>query len=76
MPTDCPLRMLVLLHFNGLGLSPIQLAYLFILYEVAGIVTDLIASSIAARFGLVSTLYAGLGLQIAALVALIQLDPG
>ncbi|MEL7459863.1 MAG: organoarsenical effux MFS transporter ArsJ [Pseudomonadota bacterium] len=75
MLTDGALRMLVLLHFNALGFSPIQLAYLFILYEVAGIVTNLCAGWIAARFGLTSTLYAGLGLQVVALLALTQLDP-
>ncbi len=73
--SDGALRMLVLLHFNQLGFSPIQLAWLFLLYEVAGIVTNLSAGWIAARFGLTSTLYAGLALQAAALVALAQLDP-
>lgn len=76
MLTDGALRMLVLLHFNALGFSPIQLAYLFVLYEIAGIVTNLSAGWIAARFGLASTLYAGLGLQVIALLALTQLDPG
>jgi hypothetical protein len=75
MLSDGALRMLVLLHFNGLGFTPIQLAWLFLLYEVAGIVTNLAAGWIAARFGLAATLYAGLGLQIAALAALAQLDP-
>ncbi|MDR9394145.1 MAG: organoarsenical effux MFS transporter ArsJ [Roseovarius sp.] len=76
MLTDGALRMLVLLHFHTLGFTPVQLAYLFVLYEIAGMVTNLSAGWIAARFGLTSTLYAGLGLQIAALVALAQLDPG
>ena len=76
MLTDGALRMLVLLHFNSLGFSPVQLAWLFLLYEVAGIVTNLSAGWLAARFGLTSTLYAGLMVQIAALVALTQLDPG
>ncbi|MEX0693790.1 MAG: organoarsenical effux MFS transporter ArsJ [Rhodospirillales bacterium] len=75
MLTDGALRMLVLLHFHALGFSPIQLAYLFLLYELMGVVTNLSAGWIAARFGLTATLYAGLGLQIAALVALTQLDP-
>lgn len=75
MLTDGALRMLVLLHFHTLGFSPVQLAYLFILYEIAGIVTNLSAGWIAARFGLTATLYAGLGLQIVALLALAQLDP-
>ncbi|WP_187428905.1 hypothetical protein ROLI_016390 [Roseobacter fucihabitans] len=76
MLTDGALRMLVLLHFHTLGFSPVQLAYLFVLYEIAGVVTNLSAGWIAARFGLTSTLYAGLGLQVAALIALAQLDPG
>jgi MFS family permease len=76
MLSDGALRMLVLLHFNGLGFTPIQLAWLFLLYEVAGIVTNLAAGWLAARFGLASTLYAGLTLQIGALVALTLLDPG
>ena len=75
MLTDGALRMLVLLHFHTLGFTPVQLAYLFVLYEVAGMVTNLSAGWIAARFGLTSTLYAGLALQVAALVALAQLDP-
>ena len=75
MLTDGALRMLVLLHFHSLGFSPVQLAYLFVLYEVAGVITNLSAGWIAARFGLTSTLYAGLALQVAALVALTQLDP-
>ncbi|MBQ2260382.1 MAG: organoarsenical effux MFS transporter ArsJ [Loktanella sp.] len=75
MLTDGALRMLVLLHFHTLGFSPVQLAYLFVLYEVAGIVTNLSAGWIAARFGLTFTLYAGLGLQVVALLALAQLDP-
>ncbi|MFN3723572.1 MAG: organoarsenical effux MFS transporter ArsJ [Paracoccaceae bacterium] len=75
MLSDGALRMLVLLHFNALGFSPVQLAWLFLLYELAGIVTNLAAGWLAARFGLAATLYAGLALQIGALVALAQLDP-
>jgi MFS family permease len=74
MLTDGALRMLVLLHFNSLGFSPVQLAWLFLLYEAAGIVTNLAAGRLAARFGLSATLYGGLVLQIAALVALAQLN--
>lgn len=75
MLTDGALRMLVLLYFHTLGFSPVQLAYLFLLYEFMGVVTNLSAGWIAARFGLTSTLYAGLALQIAALIAMAQLDP-
>jgi len=76
MLSDGALRMLVLLQFNALGFTPVHLAWLFLLYEVAGIVTNLAAGWLAARFGLAATLYGGLALQIGALVALAQLDPG
>lgn len=75
MLTDGALRMLVLLHFHMLGFSPVQLAYLFVFYEIAGVITNFSAGWIATRFGLASTLYAGLGLQVIALLALVQLDP-
>lgn len=75
MLSDGALRMLVLLHFNALGFSPVQLAWLFLLYELAGILTNLAAGWLAARFGLAATLHAGLTLQIAALLTLSQLDP-
>lgn len=75
MLTDGALRMLVLLHFHTLGFSAVQLAYLFLLYEFMGVVTNLSAGWIAARFGLTSTLYAGLALQICALAAMAMLDP-
>lgn len=74
MLTDGALRMLVLLHFHTLGFSPVELAYLFLLYEFAGMATNLSAGWIAARFGLKLTLYAGLALQVVALAALAQLD--
>ncbi|TRD23347.1 organoarsenical effux MFS transporter ArsJ [Palleronia caenipelagi] len=75
MLTDGALRMLVLLQFHMLGFSPLQLAYLFVLYEFAGMVTNLSAGWIAARFGLTSTLFAGLVLQIIALLTLSRFDP-
>ncbi|THD74144.1 organoarsenical effux MFS transporter ArsJ [Thalassobius vesicularis] len=75
MLSDGALRMLVLLQFHSLGFTPVQLAWLFLLYEIAGIVTNLGAGWLAARFGLAATLYGGLTLQIGALVALAQLDP-
>ena len=70
MLSDGALRMLVLLHFHTLGFSPVQLAYLFLLYEVMGIVTNLSAGWLASRFGLTATLFAGLSVQIVALIAL------
>ncbi|WP_348646205.1 organoarsenical effux MFS transporter ArsJ [Aliiroseovarius sp. F20344] len=74
MLSDGALRMLVLLHFHTLGFSPFTLAWLFLLYEFMGVATNLSAGWIAARFGLTSTLYAGLSLQIVALIALSQLS--
>ncbi len=73
--TDGALRMLVLLHFFNLGYSPVTLAFLFLLYEFFGIVTNLLGGWIASRMGLQVTLVAGLALQVAALAMLALLDP-
>lgn len=68
--TDGALRMLVLLHFHQLGFSPVDLAFLFLLYEFFGVVTNLLGGWIGSRTGLRITLFAGLGLQIVALTML------
>ena len=60
-------RMLVLFYFFQLGYSPFEVATLFLFYEVFGIVTNLVGGWLAARFGLKTTLFAGLGVQIVAL---------
>lgn len=73
--TDGALRMLVLLHFDRLGYSAIEIAFLFLFYEFFGIVTNLLGGWIAARSGLKVTLYGGLLLQIGALVMLALLQP-
>lgn len=73
--TDGALRMLVLLHFHELGYSPVQLAFLFLLYEFFGIVTNLFGGWLAAHSGLRVTLLGGLLLQIAALALLSGLNP-
>ncbi len=73
---DGALRMLVLLHFFRLGYSPFTLAFLFLLYEFAGIVANLLGGWLATRFGIPRMLAAGQGLQIAGLVMLSALDPG
>src|SRR3954471_12331404 len=65
--TDGALRLLVLLHFHELGYTPVQLAFLFLLYEFFGIVTNLVGGWLAARTGLRLTLVLGLALQIVAL---------
>jgi MFS family permease len=68
--TDGAIRMLVLLYFNQLGYSPFQVAMLFLFYEVFGVVTNLVGGYIGARLGLKTTLFAGLGVQIGALLML------
>lgn len=73
--TDGALRMLVLLHFNQLGYSPVAIAFLFLAYELMGVVTNLLGGWAGARWGLNRTLVAGLGLQIAALAALTAEQP-
>ena len=73
--TDGALRMLVLLHFHGLGYSAVQIAFLFLLYEFFGILTNLIGGWIGSQLGLKITLFAGLALQVLALAALALLDP-
>ncbi|WP_202614891.1 organoarsenical effux MFS transporter ArsJ, partial [Elioraea sp. Yellowstone] len=73
--TDGALRMLVLLHFFTLGYTPFQLAFLFVLYEVAGMATNLFGGWAATRFGVNVTLASGLALQVAALLMLSALDP-
>lgn len=73
--TDGALRMLVLLHFFNLGYSPVTLAFLFLLYEFFGIVTNLLGGWLASRMGLRVTLVSGLALQVAALGMLALLNP-
>lgn len=65
--TDGALRMLVLFYFYERGYSPIEVAMLFLFYEVFGIVTNLVGGYLAARFGLRSTLVGGLAVQLSAL---------
>ncbi len=73
--TDGALRMLVLLHFFRLGYSPFTLAFLFLLYEAAGIVANLIGGWLAARYGITRMLVVGLGTQIAGFLLLSGLSP-
>jgi len=73
--TDGALRMLVLLHFNELGYSPVSIAFLFLAYEFMGILTNLLGGWVGASHGLNRTLVFGLGLQIVALAALTLEQP-
>jgi predicted MFS family arabinose efflux permease len=72
--TDGALRMLVLLYFNEIGYTPIQIAFLFLFYEVFGIVTNFLGGWIGAQLGLKVTLYTGIGLQVFALIMLSLLN--
>ena len=68
--TDGALRMLVVLHFHQLGYTPLQVAMLFLFYEIFGVVTNLFGGYLGARIGLNRTMNLGLGLQVAALLML------
>ena len=72
---DGALRMLVLFHFFKLGYSPFTLAFLFLLYEVAGILSNLAGGWLATKYGIPRMLALGQALQIAGLVMLSALDP-
>ena len=68
--TDGALRMLVVLHFHALGYTPLQIAALFLFYEIFGVVTNLVGGYLGARLGLNRTMNIGLGMQVAALLML------
>ncbi|MGV8844075.1 MAG: organoarsenical effux MFS transporter ArsJ [Pseudomonas sp.] len=68
--TDGALRMLVVLHFHSLGYTPLQIAALFLFYEIFGVITNLVGGYLGARLGLNRTMNIGLGLQVAALLML------
>ncbi|MGB1188299.1 MAG: organoarsenical effux MFS transporter ArsJ [Cycloclasticus pugetii] len=69
--TDGALRMLVVLHFHELGYTPLEIALLFIFYEVFGIITNLVGGWLGAIIGLNTTMNIGLVLQVLALSMLL-----
>ena len=73
--TDGALRMLVLLHFYRLGYSPFTLAFLFLLYEAAGVLANLIGGWLATRYGITRMLTVGLTTQIVGFTVLSLLNP-
>jgi MFS family permease len=73
---DGAIRMLVLFYFYQLGYSAFQVASLFLFYELFGVITNLCGGYLASRFGLKSTLFMGLGTQLAALSMLALMPPG
>ncbi|SJZ93182.1 organoarsenical effux MFS transporter ArsJ [Novilysobacter spongiicola] len=69
--TDGALRMLVVLHFHQLGYSPLEVAMLFLFYEVFGVITNLVGGWLGAHVGLNRTMNIGLVLQVVALAILL-----
>ncbi|GAB4819699.1 hypothetical protein N2152v2_006745 [Parachlorella kessleri] len=65
--TDGAIRMIVLLHAYQMGFSAMEVAIMFSLYELAGVVTNLLAGLMGARWGIKTTLLTGLVIQLAGL---------
>lgn len=72
--TDGALRMLVVLYFYGLGYGALEIALLFVFYEVFGVITNLLGGWLGAKWGLNRTMNIGLGMQIFALAMLLVPD--
>ncbi|MEO5341435.1 MAG: organoarsenical effux MFS transporter ArsJ [Magnetococcus sp. MYC-9] len=72
--TDGAIHMLVVLHFHHLGFSPISIAFLFLFYEIFGIITNGVGGWIATRIGLNRTMVIGGFLQVFAL-GMLAVDP-
>ena len=62
--TDGAIRLIVLLHAYNLGFTVLQVATMFTFYEGAGVITNLAAGMMGARWGIKYTLLLGLVLQI------------
>ncbi|WP_107850585.1 organoarsenical effux MFS transporter ArsJ [Oceanimonas marisflavi] len=69
--TDGALRMLVVLYFHQLGYAPLEIALLFLFYELFGVITNLAGGWLGARLGLNRTMNLGLALQVLALAMLL-----
>jgi predicted MFS family arabinose efflux permease len=68
--TDGAMRMLVLFYLHQLGYAPLEVVSLFLFYEFFGVVTNFVGGWLGARFGLNSTLFGGLALQVLACASL------
>ena len=64
--TDGAVRMIVLLHAYNNGFSAMDVAVMFSFYELAGVVTNLAAGLLGARWGIKTTLVSGLTVQLVA----------
>ena len=72
---DGAIRTLVLFYFYNLGYSALQVASLFLFYEIFGIVTNFCGGYLGSRLGLKTTLFMGLGTQLIALSMLALMPP-
>ena len=61
MLTDGAVRMIVLMNFHEKGFSPFTLAYIFLLYEFMGILTNFYGGWYGKKFGLSFILILGAG---------------
>ena len=68
--TDGALSMLIVLHFHELGYSPLSIALLFVVYEIFGVVTNLVGGFFGAELGVNRTMNTGVAIQILALLML------
>lgn len=73
--TDGAIRVIVLLHLNNLGFSPISIALVFTLYELAGVLTNLFGGFVGVRHGLKLTLFVSVSLQVLGLTLLMLVTP-
>jgi len=72
--TDGAIHMLVVLHFHNLGFSPLEIAFMFLFYEIFGIITNGVGGWIASHIGLNRTMVIGGFIQVAAL-GMLTVDP-
>lgn len=68
--SDGALRMLVLFHYYTLGYNALDLAFVFVLYELFGVIINLVGGQLANRIGLLNSMRLGITLQIITLIAL------
>lgn len=68
--TDGAIRMLVVLYFYQLGYTPLEIAMLFLFYELCGVITNFLGGWMASRMGLNTTMHLGMSLQVFALLML------
>lgn len=64
--TDGAVRMIVLLHAYNKGFTAMDVAIMFSFYELAGVVTNLCAGMLGARWGIKTTMLTGLTVQLVA----------